>query len=105
MASRTGTVSGMPYVAAVDIELRFTNGGTAAVDVNNAVVNVTDDTGDPASNIAGPPADPVRGRLAAHHSVIGHYVFTIATGKRTPITISVSYAPSAPVVQIKGDVG
>ncbi len=88
---------------AVELSLRFANGGSHAVSLGSVVVNVYDSSKDPASAIAGPPAKPVSGSLAAHRTTVGRYVFTVAPSKRKPITISVSYSAAAPVVLIVGN--
>lgn len=88
---------------AVELTLRFANSGSRPVSLGSVVVNVYDSDKDPTSTIAGPPAHPVSGTLAAGHTAVGRYVFTIARGKRKPITISVSYSAAAPVVLIVGN--
>ena len=90
---------------AVELSLRFANNGSRPVSLGSVVVNVYDSDKAPASTIAGPPAHPVSGTLAAGRTAVGQYVFTVAPGKRKPITISVSYSAAAPVVLIVGNAG
>jgi hypothetical protein len=94
-----GEISG----PALEIGIRITNAGKRSIDLSNVVVNLTDATGVPGLRIAGEPAAPFRGALASGRSASGTYVFTVPVGKRSPISVTVSYTALAPVVLFVGN--
>ncbi len=90
---------------AVEITLAFVNGSARRINLSNSVVTVSGSSGAQGLPISGAPAKPVTGALTPGKSAVGRYVFTLAKSERAPITINVSYSPSAPVVLIVGRVG
>lgn len=88
---------------AVELTIRITNDAAKTIDLGNAVVNLTDSEQKPGLPIAGSPAKPFTGTLAAGHSAIGTYVFTVPTNHRAPVSVTVSYTATAPVVLFVGN--
>lgn len=87
------------------LQLTFTirNGSASAIDLTGFVVNVTDSRGTPAPPVTTPPTAPFRGSVRAGGSARGVYVFTVATSRRQPVTVSATYTAAAPVVLFRGN--
>jgi len=96
-ARAPGEVSG----PGLTITVAITNGTTAAVDLSNVNVTVTDSAGLPGI-VMSAGASPVRGTLATGKTVSGVYVFTVAAAHRHPVSIFVSYTADAPIVLFQG---
>lgn len=94
-----GEISG----PALAVTFRMLNRSSRTLSLNSVTANLTDDAGDPAVVMAGPPAQPFRGNLAAGKARSAVYVFAVAKDHRTPVTISFSYTTQAPVVLFRGD--
>ncbi len=99
-AKGPGEVSG----PAVKMTISIKNGTTAPIDVSKVVVNVTDRSGVPSSQFTGPPATSFSGTLAAGKSSSAIYVYSLTSDHENPVNVSVSYSPSAPIVQFVGAV-
>lgn len=80
------------------------NGTTRALDVGSVVVTLTDDRGNPGSEMSAKPAKPLRGKLAPGASRKGVYVFTVDKGRRDPLSVNVTLAGATPVLVFKGPV-
>jgi len=93
-----GEVSG----PAVAFTLRLSNAGTKALSLSSALVSA--DYGDevPASPSTGVPARPWPGSVPAGGQVTGTFVFLVPEDQRSRVRLSVSYAPTAPVVVLAG---
>ncbi|GAA1855399.1 hypothetical protein ACFFOM_11090 [Microlunatus capsulatus] len=97
-ASGPGEVAGPALAVTVSIE----NGTTAELDLGSAVVNLADAKGAPGSLMSADPARPLPTRAAAGQTVDGVYVFTVAEGRRDPVTVEVGVTPSDPLVVFRG---
>lgn len=97
-AQGPGEVSG----PALSFTVRLTNSTAADVDLGAVTVNLADEQGNPGLPMAGPPARPLSGVLAAGESVTGTYVFAVDEGSREVVSLEVSYSTQAPVVVFRG---
>ena len=97
-ASGPGEVAG----PALQVDVHVRNTGTSAVDLSQAVVNLTDEKGAPGSAMSQPPAAPLPTSVAAGKDATGVYVFTVPRGRRQPVTIEVSLSPSVAVSVFRG---
>lgn len=88
---------------ALAFDVVFVNGSAADVSLDTVTVNLTDADGAPGIPMAGPPADPVEGVLAAGARATGTYVFTIPEGARSTVSLEVGYTTDAQVVVFAGD--
>jgi hypothetical protein len=106
----------------LNIVIEVTNHTAKPINIDNAVVTVTDANGTPGVPMIFTPqaskndvdkdlpavnpdsfSYPMTGSLAPHETASGTYVFTIPAGHRNPVTMNFSYAGDAPVVVFKGD--
>lgn len=99
-AQLPGEVAG-PGVA---FSITVRNGSTRAIDVSSVVVTLTDDKGNPGSEMSARPARPLHGRVAPKASATGVYVFTVDRGRRDPLSVNVTLAGATPVLVFKGAV-
>jgi hypothetical protein len=95
-----GEFSGPAYA----VTLQISNGSAKAVDLTNVVVNLADKAGNPLSPITGSPASPVTGALASGAKASGVYVFALNQQFINPMTISLSFTASTPIVLFVGDI-
>lgn len=88
---------------AVSITVRIDNHSGQAVAVGNAVLNVSDAQHTPGVLVTS-SSQPLAGTLAPGAHAVGTYVFTLPTGHRDPVSVTVSYSPDAPVALFVGAV-
>lgn len=93
-----GEISG----PALRVTFTITNGSSRRLGLGAVTANLTDSTGAPAVSLTGKPAAPFSGSAAPGASRTGVYVFSVATDRRSPVTISLNYAADAAVVLFKG---
>lgn len=92
-----GEISG----PALSIAVRMTNGSSKPFDIANVTVTVTD-----AQNAPGVPVNggtPLTGSLVPGAAATGTYVFTLAAGHRSPVTVSVTSSASPVVLLFHGN--
>lgn len=101
----TGSANGPGEIAgpALAVTLRVDNGSAKSIDLVGVGVILTDSAGNPTSTLVGSPSSPFSGTLAAGGNATGTYVFTIASDKRRPITLALSYSTEAPTVVFSGN--
>ena len=99
IARLAGEVSG----PAVAVTLSVRNGSSRPSDLSQVVVTVADHAGLPASPIGDNGSDPLVGTLAVGKSASGVYVFSLPAKTSNPLTISVMFSTTAPVVLFVGD--
>lgn len=98
-AQGPGEIAG-PGVA---IKLRFVNDSSAAVSLDNVIVNLADGSQQPGLPMSAAPAQPLRGSVDPGASAEGVYVFTLPPDFTNPTSVTVSYAAGAPTVVFSGD--
>ena len=98
VAHLAGEVSG----PAVAVTLSIRNDSAKSADLSQVVVTVADHDGLPASPISANASKPLAGSLAAGQSASGVYVFSLPAKAKDPISISVTFATTAPVVLFVG---
>ncbi len=86
----------------IAVTVHVTNSGSAAIDLDNAIVDVLRADGIRAVQVSGSPAAPMSGSLAPGQETGGVYVFTIPQDQRNPISIRFSYAAQTPTVLFVG---
>lgn len=94
-----GEISG-PGIA---VTIHVVNSSAAAIDLDNAIVDVLGADGTRGIAVSGSPAAPMSGSLAGGQDASGVYVFTIPQDQRNPISIRFSYAAETPTVLFVGD--
>jgi hypothetical protein len=92
-----GEVSGR----ALSVTVAFTNSSRSAITTQNAVVNVSDKSKHPLVMLE-TASRRVRTSIAAGSSATGVYVFHLPAGFAAPVTVSVSYSATEPVVLFVG---
>ena len=97
-ASGPGEVAG----PALRVDVRVRNTTAQPVDLAGAVVNLTDERGDPGSSMGAEPAVALPTSVAAGADVTGVYVFTVAAARRQPVTVDVELSADLPVVVFRG---
>ena len=105
VAAITATARGPGEISgpAVALTLAITNGSAASISLANSVVNLYyGATQVPGIPMSGPPSSPFAGALGAGKTASSVYVFTIPVADRANVLITISYSPSAPVVQFTG---
>lgn len=85
------------------VTVHIINSSRAAIDLDNAIVDVLGADGSRAVQVSGSPAAPMSGSLAPGQQASGVYVFTIPQDQRDPISIRFSYAAQTPTVLFVGD--
>lgn len=103
--SVAGEAQGPGEVAgpAVRVTVRLTNGTSAAVPLDSAVVNVYGGQDlAPAEPLTGPGGKPFSGSVAPGASVTGVYVFNVPADQRDRLQVTVSYDPTVTTVLFEG---
>lgn len=93
-----GEVSG----PALRVDVRVRNKTPDSLDLGGAVVALTDQDGRPGAPMGGPPASRLPGTIGGNKEASGVYVFDVARGRRSPVTIEVNVAGSMPTVVFRG---
>lgn len=93
-----GEVSG----PALAVTVRVRNDRSTAVDLGNAVVNLTAADGSPGSMMTGPPADPLPARVGSGKAATGVYVFAVPVDQRDPIVVEASIGADIPTAVFRG---
>lgn len=98
----TGRGAGEVSGPAVAFTLRLSNASAKALSLSSALVSA--DYGDelPASPSTAIPARPWPTSVPARAQVTGTFVFLVPEDQRSRVQLSVSYAPTAPVVVLTG---
>lgn len=93
-----GEVSGPGLAVTVAVK----NGTSQPVDLGSAVVNATASDDTPAAAMTGKPARSLKGSVEPGATASGVYVFTLAKGRRDPVTVEVTVTSAGPVVVFRG---
>lgn len=104
--SLTGVARGIGEVGgpAVALTLEVNNGTEALLDLSTVGFTVSDAAGVPSGALTGAPSAPLSGSLEPGKSATGVYVFTVPTGHKNPMQISISYGAGSPIALITTDV-
>jgi hypothetical protein len=95
-----GNVSG----PALRVTVALTNGTAAPVSLGGVDVELASGPDlAPAPSVNDASAAPFRGDVAAGDTATGVYVFSIAAGDRSDVTVSVGYQAGAPILVFTGD--
>ena len=94
-----GELSGPALAVTVEIE----NSSADPIGLDNVTVNLDTAGGTPASPVTSDPAAPLSGTLMPGETRTGVYVFTVPTGSRADVGITVLYSTGAPIVLFSGD--
>ncbi|QDP95169.1 DUF4352 domain-containing protein [Microlunatus elymi] len=101
----TAKLPGQRSGDSVVLGLRIDNQAAQPLDLNAAVVTLTDSAGDPATAITTDPATTFPNELAPGESATATYVFIVPKNRRDPVDIDVTVNADQQVVVFHGDVG
>jgi hypothetical protein len=99
VAVRPGEISG----PAVQLSVQVTNASKAVVSLANVTLNAQDAAGTPFVQMYSPPAAPFAGSVTPGAKASATYVYELPSGYRNPLTLSLSYSTTAPVVVFVGE--
>jgi hypothetical protein len=95
-----GNISG----PALRVTVALTNGTAAPVSLGGVDVELASGPDlAPAPSVNDASASPFTGSVAAGNTATGVYVFSIAVGDRSDVTVSVGYQAGAPILVFTGD--
>jgi hypothetical protein len=89
---------------ALAIKVNVVNGTNEPLSLSAVTVTLEDSAAVPATTLSAPPNAPFSGTVDAGQSAQGVYVFSYPPELVPPVTVTVSYAPAAPVAVFTGDV-
>jgi hypothetical protein len=89
--------------AGLAVTVKLVNRSKEPVNASAVLVTLYDSTMAPGGDMTAPPAKHMRGLLEPGKSTKGVYVFTIATKRRSPVTITVTLPTRSPVLAFRGN--
>lgn len=95
-----GEISGPAVAVTVEID----NGSAKPLPLTDVVANLYGAKGSPGVPVGVATYRPLSGTVRPGGHAVGTYAFTISTADRDPITVSISYSPTAPVALFVGAV-
>lgn len=101
-----GVANGPGEIAgpALRFTIRITNSTGHAVDLSNTVVNAgSGPHAVPANQLESPGGAPFPRSVAAGHSAVGVFVFTVPKAQRADVTVTVDTSVHNPVIAFHGD--
>jgi hypothetical protein len=87
----------------IAVTIHVVNSSVAAIDLDNAIVDVRGSDGSRGIAVSGAPATSMSGSLPPGQQASGVYVFTLPQDQRSPISVRFSYAAETPTVLFVGD--
>jgi hypothetical protein len=98
VAQGIGEIAGPAVAVTVEVE----NGSSSPINLDGALVLLSDSLGSPGTSLTSDPSSPLSGQIDPGQSANGTYVFSVPLDQRDSVQISVSYSPEAPSALFTG---
>ncbi|WP_417216871.1 DUF4352 domain-containing protein [Arthrobacter sp.] len=89
--------------AALAITLRLKNSSEKPINIDSAVIGLSDAMGNPAQPTTSDPFKPFQGEVAPGATSLGTYVFLIPKQDRNDLVLTVEYLAGQPIADFVGD--
>lgn len=99
----TAQTPGEMVGAALAITLRLKNSSENPINIDSAVIGLSDATGNPAQPTTSDPFKPFQGEIAPGSTSLGTYVFLIPKQDRKDLVLTVEYLAGQPIADFVGD--